>query len=326
MSFQLSRKQLLIGGGVIIVLAAVFWLLAGLQIEKTPVETTRTEEHEQDSRSIQSPNPEAEPNLKPVEMTPAIPTIDTEEQLPTNWHQLTDAEKTALNPLNCPPDENGFVHVRADNGKCLRPEEAGMEDEVQPEAPPKPGRDQAVLGQSFAYSQDLDVIVNSLVCRQANEGIKNPALEDWINPEAIYKKYVNRNGETQPEDNGRIERFETDAERYMDPLQKCRLILTGINSGSDRYLPDGCGLSFERSVTLVGRQKKYQAQNLERICTKNIIDFPNGASNEDTLFFAVDAEDEITEIIVRNPFGSEQYSIAVVWLGATNFFDSWTTF
>ena len=317
MGFQFSKKHFLIVGGVAVALAAAFWLLAGSQIEEEPpAETTRIEERVQ-AGDLKDPEHAAEPTFEPPETAPAT---DGGGQLPANWHQLTAAEKTALNPLDCPPDANGFIHLRDDNGKCLEPEEENIEDEDQPETPPKPGIDQAVLGRPFAYSQDLNVIVNSLVCRQANEGIENPTLEGfWTDAGAIYKKYVNRNGEKQAPDDGRSEAFETDAERYTDPFQKCRLVLTGINTGSDSYLPDGCGLSFERSAILVGRQKKYQALPLERICTKNIIDFPNGASNEDTLFFTVDDEDEITEIIVRNPFGDEKYSIAVVWSGATDF-------
>ena len=322
MDFQFSKKNLLIAAGVTAALAVTFWLLAGSQTEKPPVETARTEERGQND-DIQTPERIAELASEPPET--ALPVTD-EEELPANWHQLTAAEKTALNPLNCSPDKNGFIHLRNDNGECLEPEQADMEDEDQSEMPSEPIIGNAVLGRPFAYSQDLDVVVNSLVCRTANEGIENPTLEGfWTDTKAIYKQYGNRNGTMPPEDAARDDAFETDSERYLDISQKCRVILTGINTGDDRYLPDGCGLSFERSVTLVGQYKKYKALPVERICTKNTIDFPHGASNRDTLFFSVDAGDEISEIIVRNPRGGEKYSISTIWPGGANL-GPWITF
>ena len=313
MGYQFSRKHLLIAGGVAMALATTLWLLAGSQAEEPQAETARAEEHGQDD-AIESPKPAVELAFEPSE---TIPTTDTEGQLPANWHQLTATEKTALNPLDCLSDENGVVHLRADNGECVEPEEANMENEDQPETAPRPAVKKAALGRSFAYSQDLDVIVNSWVCKPANEKLDDPISEGlWMDAIIDYEIYSNQDGLSQSKDATRDDTFGTDSERYLALSQKCRVILTGINTGSNRYLPDGCGLSFERSVTLIGQQKEYEALPIERLCTKNIIDFPHGARNQDTLFFDVDGGDEITEIIVRNPFGDEKYSIAVIWLGA----------
>ena len=115
MDFLFSRKYLLIAGGAIILIIAS-WLLAGSQTEEPPVETARTEESEQNV-NLEIPEHMAEPTLEILETAPTI--NNKEGYLPANWHQLTLAEKTALNPLDCPPDEEGFVHLRADNGECL---------------------------------------------------------------------------------------------------------------------------------------------------------------------------------------------------------------
>ena len=42
-----------------------------------------------------------------------------DENLPDDWHSLTSAEKTALNPLGCETDDNDDVHLSAETGECL---------------------------------------------------------------------------------------------------------------------------------------------------------------------------------------------------------------
>ena len=93
--------------------------------------------------------------------------------------------------------------------------------------------------------------------------------------------------------------------------QICRVVLTGRNVGADRYLPDGCGLVFEHVVVLMGLQKKYRPLPTDRLCTKNIIDFPQGAENKDILFFETEAGDDITEIIVKTPPNGQEHVIPV---------------
>lgn len=39
--------------------------------------------------------------------------------LPDNWNQLTLAEKTALNPYDCPEDENSDINIDEETGQCL---------------------------------------------------------------------------------------------------------------------------------------------------------------------------------------------------------------
>ncbi len=320
MGFQFSKNQLLIASGIAVVLVTAFWLLIDSQTEEAPVEIVRTEEREQDNReqadAIASPERPAQSAFELLEPAPAI---DEEGQLPTDWHQLTVAEKIALNPLDCPPDKNDFVHVRADNGRCLESEQADTASEDQPETSPEPSIDQAFLGQRFTYSHNLDVIVSSWVCGHAAEIMNNPILEGSLtNSDAIYQEYDLWNEITQPDNGGRNDAGNSNSERSPNPSQKCRAVLTGINTGSDRYLPDGCGLSFERSVTLVGQQKKYKALPTDRLCTRNTIDFPHGARNQDILFFDIDAKDKMKEIIVSDQLGDKKYSIDVSRFGAIN--------
>ena len=320
MDFLFSRKNLLIAGGIAIALAIAFWLLVGSPTEEAPVEIVRTEEHEQDNHeqvdTIASPERPAQPVFEPLETALAV---DAEEQLPADWHQLTAAEKTTLNPFDCPPDENDFVHVRADNGGCLESGQADTASEDQPETSPAPDFNQAFLNRRFTYSKNLDVIVSSWACGHAGDIMNNPIREEfWTDSDAIFQEHDFWDDITPPDNGGRNDAGNSNSERFPNPPQKCRVVLTGINTGSDRYLPDGCGLSFERSVTLVGQQKKYKALPTNRICTRDTIDFPHGARNQDILLFDVDAKDKIKEIIVSNLAGNKKYSIDVSRFGAIN--------
>ena len=101
---------------------------------------------------------------------------DAQELSLANWHQLTPAQKTELNPHDCPPDDGGFVHIRADNGHCQPPKTMPTtEPEQQMDELEAPSGYQGALGQPFAYSQDLEVTVNGLICKQAAGAIRPAA-------------------------------------------------------------------------------------------------------------------------------------------------------
>ena len=267
---------------------------------------------------------EAEEEDKPETVAePPAESGDGDSSLPANWHQLSAAQKTTLNPFGCPPDTDGYVHIRFDTGECLQPKDAEA-DTVPPETsedeendPPEENGEKtksAGFRRPFAYSPDLDVTVHSLTCRLISEellfGEDNPTREGfWRDPRVTYEEY----GDPIP---GRERNEETDNpyEGLLDIEQRCRLVMSGTNTGDDRYLPDGCGLNFERSVSLVGQESTYRPMQLQRICTKNIIDFPNGASDREILYFATAAGDRISEIVIRDPRDGESHSIATVRL------------
>ena len=59
------------------------------------------------------PNPEVQPDPETIETE--LPSGDREDNLPSDWDELTSAEKTDLNPYRC---LEGAI-IRSDNGRCV---------------------------------------------------------------------------------------------------------------------------------------------------------------------------------------------------------------
>ncbi|MYB40045.1 hypothetical protein F4X86_01970 [Candidatus Saccharibacteria bacterium] len=120
----------------------------------------RREEEAADDGSSEEESAESEEEEPPVQPT---------GQLPDNWRELSSAEKTALNPFDCPEDENGIVHLSAETGECLDVATAD-EDDDQDDSQDSSRIDvpedavRVDFGEAFPYSNDLELAVTGLSC------------------------------------------------------------------------------------------------------------------------------------------------------------------
>lgn len=300
MNSALSKEILLVtGAGVlaILIIVGLIFFQAGddnlnPQIEVTQDRSTiSSNEVEEAPDEGETPNPINNPSDFIEEVPP--------ENSPENWHLLTDRQKISLNPHNCPADENGLVHIRNDNGHCLTPKAVTAISDKPPELPAVDDEKPTDLivtndnfisfGQPFTYNQSLEVTIKSLSCQNSNEDTNstNSQYSTDFSRLSTKSRYTvsNESPSTLPN---------------VD--QRCSVVISGQNIGADRYLPDGCGLSFDRNVNLklTGQQKQFQSTPNDLLCTKNIIDFPYSASNKDTVLFILESQSEIKEIIFKN--------------------------
>lgn len=292
--------------------------------QETPVksEPAETEDQNEDQR---------EETSQPGEVTVINPPA---EGLPANWHQLTDREKTALNPFDCPADENGVIHLSSETGECLQAksdEEPPEEETSEPAMEDKPSFN---FGETFLYDENSEIRVNGLSCQSLDSiklhaGQANLTLDQFLekhgekyeeyklSPSALYfdrgdipiwhftyfeylhnlEKYLWSEGALQGGD------FRAQLANYSD----CKLEMTLKNVGPDSYFPDGCrDWSSGKSFSLVGEQQTYGRKSRDRLrpgyaCTMAIVPFPNGAKEVNVVSFVVNADDEIVEIRVQSP-------------------------
>ena len=300
-NIEKNRKRRIIFGGIFgaVVMVSLLLIFPGNHNEITPATTDENTitETEQQPEPVPTPDPQPTPRPTP-DPQPGI--------LPLNWHSLTSREKTDLNPYRCPADTNGIVRLSAETGECLeintktennvddsRPETTNDNDEA-PTAMPTDDKNLIAFGQPFAFGRfhryKLELTVNGLLCQTAEGKTSYGQPErqsDW--PPVM----INNAGNPP------------------DTRQRCRVTVTGRNAGKDDYLADGCGLIFENAIGLKGRHKIYAARPVELICTRNIIDFPHGASDKDTVFFDIEKSDEIMEIIIKNRHAGAEYILPI---------------
>ena len=140
----------------VVVLAIVLFLIFGRGNDNTS-EVTETEQSSSegapvDSGEVQTPNSDSEdvdsdsteisePSVSGEDLTRSE---DSTDSLPEDWDQLTGLEKVALNPFNCPADNENIIRLSAETGQCLEivdDENVEVEDE---------GEDNArMIGQPF---------------------------------------------------------------------------------------------------------------------------------------------------------------------------------
>lgn len=269
------------------------------------------------------PGPEPEPTPSPFEAG----------VLPADWDQLTPAEKTGLNPFNCPTHENDIIYLSAETGECL---DAPIEEEVIYEVVLPPDLIDVQFGEAFVYDPDSEVTVTGLDCVNLEffnideNGLNLTLGQILANKAADYVKFKADSGalfEEYSEQSMDLSYFAyyehlRSLENYLidrglmlpggDLAQKlinhlnCKVSVQLKNIGEDSYFPDGCGLQFARPVSLIGQRALYGAESrnlfvMNKLCTKDIVDFPNGNTAKDVVSFIVSSEDDITGFLIQSP-------------------------
>ena len=254
------------------------------------------------------------------------------EGLPNNWRELSNAEKTALNPFDCSVDEDGVIHLSAETGECLEAEEEGGDDGQQIEVP-----DDALvvsLGEAFRYDDNSEISVTGLSCTNLEFFILDPhnlnltlgqvlreRLDDYeayrADSTALTQDYFDRDEslsylnyfeylqsfERWRDANVPSSVSDDLAEQLFDYLD-CEISMMLKNIGEDSSFSSGCGWDFNGSLSLIGERQTYGQEHRDQLsiaiaCTQAIVDFPTGATDDDTLSFIVSSEDTILEIVIQ---------------------------
>ena len=305
--------------------------------QETPDETSTTgadqddvtEPDKKDDDAAESGNPTPEPEPVPA---PTPSPFET-GLLPADWDQLTPAEKTELNPFNCPTHENEIIYLSAETGECL---DAPIKEEVIYEVVLPPNLIDVEFGKAFVYDSDSEVAVTGLDCSNLelfniDENGLNLTLGQVLAEKAadylkfktdviaLFEEYSEQGMDssyfTYYEYLQSLENYLTDrglmlpgddlAQKLINHLN-CKVSIQLKNIGEDSYFPDGCGLRFARPVSLIGQRALYGAESRERVgmnelCTKNIVDFPNGDTAHDIVSFIVSSEDDIVGFLIQSP-------------------------
>ena len=257
------------------------------------------------------------------------------EGLPENWHLLSNAEKTALNPFACPVDEDNIVRLSAETGECLEVEEAAGDDDAEPIDIPDSIAD-VRLGEAFRYDDDSELSITGLSCtnlefvvlRSIGSGLTlgqvlSERRDDYeaykADSYALLQDYFDRGEHLAYLDYFRyLQSFERwrdanvsspTSDDLVDQLfayLDCEISLMLKNIGEDSSFSNGCGWDFRDPMSLVGERQTYGQEHRNQLvaaeiaCTDAIVDFPNGATAADVISFIVSSEDTILEIIIHN--------------------------
>ena len=260
------------------------------------------------------------------------------EGLPGNWRELSNSEKTTLNPFDCPADADGIVHLSAETGECLEAGLAEGEEEERDDGQQINIPDDALivsLGEAFRYDDSSEISVRGFSCTNLEFVILNPHIlnlslgqvlrersDDYeaykADQSALTQDYFRRD-----ENLSYLEYFEylQDFERWRDAnissslsddlaeqlfgYLDCEISMTLKNIGEDSSFSDGCGWDFDGSLSLIGERQTYGQENRDQLsvavaCTQAEVDFPTGATDDDTTSFIVSSEDAILEIVIQN--------------------------
>ena len=253
--------------------------------------------------------------------------------LPADRDQLVSEQTINLDPYNCQTDgDSAVVNSDMETEKCLADnseEEAEQVDEEVEVSPPQPAS--FALGQPFNFTHrgyKLEIITNSFQCRTIGDIVTklgdgnslSVILDDFYLYKDLYKDGTPSLSQLLAFDNlgafGYIDNFEKHLDKhqlklasddlieYFSQYKECSLQLVAKNIGEDSYLPDSCGLSFSRSVSLLDSQgRAYRFLTLSGMqlsCLKAIIDFPINAKDKDTVYFVLPSEAQAEAVVFQN--------------------------
>ena len=237
-----------------------------------------------------------------------------------NWERLTALQGASTSSHGC--DE-----ALTDKGiaKCLEDASATAEAQDEKEVDEiteiseisQPGI--ANINEPFDFPPDLEVRVKSFECKTVLETvIASSHSNDLKKIMENFRKYKDETlsfEERLQLDNSipydYIESFDNylirnqlkksaeDVSDYFSLYKECALRLIAENKGENTYLPDSCGLSFKRDVSLTDDSNKiYRPNSFRSIkCKKAIKDFPTGATDEDELYFILPLKVKISKIV-----------------------------
>ena len=351
--FSSPKVLLLVAGAVVLLFALLLFLPSRRSAEESSGDAGQTaagqdeaaqEDQADDSRddSGQNGQPrESEDEAQTTNQQESAENNSAAGRLPADWAQLTPAQQTTRNPLQCPVDENGIVHLSSETGECLP-----AADEVSAVPEEELAVQTDAFGQALAYDENSEVSVGGFSCH--NLTVYNPApgginqtlaefLEtNWAeyeryrqSPSALVGSYLRNGGNFQRLDYyDYLQEFEAylaadnplTIEEFRDELFRylhCEVFVTLKNIGPDTIFSDGCGLKFARPISLEGEARIYgeesrnQATFSDLACTQAEEPFPSGASDSDQVAFIVSAEDQLVAVLVTNAETNQQFRLPV---------------
>ncbi len=170
---SLIITALIIGTVLIIALAFLFTRNDDDTAVESSTENNVLENEENEAEVSESEQQPATPEQLPMPEQPATPENPEISILPAIWNTLTNTQKTALNPYNCPADNNGIIYLSAETGECL-------------EAPaPEPNR----FGQPFTIALDDDQLQLKAVLTFECKSL-GASITEWSeSSDAVYVQY-----------------------------------------------------------------------------------------------------------------------------------------
>ena len=290
---------------------------------QAPEEPPAPEPVERPPRTAPGPAQDPDPP-EPVANLQANPS-----PLPEGWEQLSEAEKIALNPLDCLPNNQGTIKIDSDTGDCLPNPDQKQEPS---RAEPNQGINTVKIGSNQSFRLNignlkLSVVAKSFSCRSMLEIVLQRAgSQDPAQIQAAFDHYQAGPGNLSLHEylgilrpggkaldhmsnlKSYLERQQddpvttADVWRGLSDYKECILNLSARNIGIGSHtFNDGCGLSLDRQTRANDSQgQSHQPFNLGPglICTKDIVPFPWGSRTQVEVRFTVPAETQIDSIDV----------------------------
>ena len=253
-----------------------------------------------------------------------------DSRLPDDWDQLSEPQKLALNPFNCPPDVGGNIRINVATGECLANDHHSNED--PPDQPPSEQLAQTTsinLNQSFALDirqLELEVVAENFSCNLLSALVSQQTPD--LTAEAVQAAFdeYQTGLYTLPQDrrweligiSGALD-YMVNLKQYLGQegsesistadiwqnlteYKECIVRLTAKNVGPDSKFSNGCGLSLDDYVTARSNDRSYQPQYLGQgwACTQAEVPFLTGDSTQLQVIFSLPAKTEITALVIED--------------------------
>ena len=318
---------------ILLLLFLLFLLISFLIFKQSSGETTTTEienvsqdasaEDEKEDQSLQILNEEAG--------------VSDSYSGSDNRDQLSVLQGVSPSSHSCPSNQSDEVFSDTATVECLEDMPAagevqdGKEVDKIPETSEILQPTSANINEPFDFTADLEIRLKSFECKTVLETVTTSSnSNDLKKIMENFRKYKDETLSLEerlqvdrsiPYDY--IESFDNylirnqlkeatgDVSDYFSLYKECVLRLIAKNKGESTYLPDSCGLSFERYVSLIDASNKMYRPNSFRsvLCQKEIKDFPAGATDEDTLYFILPLKVKISAIVFNNKQAADSEEI-----------------
>ncbi len=254
-----------------------------------------------------------------------------------NRDQLTILQGVSPSSHSCPSDQSEEALSDTATVECLddMPVAGEVQDEKEVDEIPETSEILqpafANINEPFDFTADLEIRVKSFECKTVLETVTTSSnSNDLKKIMENFRKYKDETLSLEerlqvdrsiPYDyiesfnnyliRNQLKEATGDVSGYFSLYKECVLRLIAKNKGESTYLPDSCGLSFERDVSLIDASNKMYWPNSFRsvLCQKEIKDFPTGATDEDMLYFILPLKVKISAIVFNNKQAADSEEI-----------------
>ena len=335
--FTSAHSQRLPGWLPIILMGLIILIIIGIivlaifgQTEKTPTAKDSVSPNITQNPVVSIPNQtvapagstEPEPTNSTSTTEPSQPTNNNPAELdnPNNWQNLSLAQKTALNPYNC-PIENHQLRFNQTDGSCLDESAVAQLASVSPDLETV-NRNHKLSIKFHSTSLSIDKL--ELQCSIIEQTIKALSkTEDLTSLKEGYKRYITYDSEFinqlyQQHQTRLINAFDyinnlqqylytnnpsinkDNIWDYLDRYQDCQVSMQAENIGQDSSFSNLCGLNLDDEVSALDDQNHvYDSQYIGPAfaCADAIKPFPKGAKEKTAVYFVLPVNRQISYLI-----------------------------